>query len=79
MQDLKSFFRKVKKKIFIDEETALMSNSGVLNRIAGRGTNENDKRTEPTPKEMLSIINGIENFGRKCLKLAKLLRKKYKI
>ena len=73
MQNIKEVFELVGKRKFIETYTTLNPDSGVQNRMSGKGTNAKDKRTEPKPEEMVQIKAGLKKLAADLKKAADIL------
>lgn len=62
MQNLKELFDLIGKRKFIENYTTINPTGGIQSRISGKGTNEKDKKTEPSEAETAEIKAGLQEM-----------------
>jgi hypothetical protein len=64
MEELKNLFEFLGKRKFIETFSTLDADGGIQNRISGKGTNPRDKKTQPSPEEVVELKKAWKAFVR---------------
>lgn len=75
MKDLKDLFKAVK-KVYLINESGIKPTNGILSRAVYKGTNDNDKQTEPRPEEYDKLGDATIRIGAEIVEFGHVLKAK---